>query len=66
MEKLIDSRINPNTLAFHLSKLVEAEYLQKIGTGEQPVYEISEKQSRAINLQINQLLVDEIKKEVSK
>jgi DNA-binding transcriptional ArsR family regulator len=65
IEKLTETTINPNTLAFHLGKLVETGYLLKAGTTEQPVYKIDPKQSSSINLYIENSLIEEIKEGVS-
>lgn len=61
IEKLTEATINPNTLAFHLSKLVETGYLLKVGTTEQPVYKINPKQSSSINLHIENTLIEDIR-----
>jgi DNA-binding HxlR family transcriptional regulator len=40
VEKITGSTLNPNTLSFHLGKLVDMEYIQKVGTKEQPAYRV--------------------------
>jgi DNA-binding transcriptional ArsR family regulator len=40
VEKITGSLMNPNTLGFHIAKLVEMEYIEKVGTKEQPVYRV--------------------------
>ncbi|MFB3889575.1 MAG: hypothetical protein ACE14S_08795 [Candidatus Bathyarchaeia archaeon] len=40
VEKITGNSINPNTLSFHIGRLVEMEYIEKVGTKEQPVYRI--------------------------
>jgi DNA-binding HxlR family transcriptional regulator len=41
IEDLIGSPINPNTLAFHLKKLIQSELVTKIGSIENLEYEIA-------------------------
>ncbi|MFZ8794208.1 MAG: hypothetical protein ACO2O2_10050, partial [Acidilobaceae archaeon] len=41
IEDLIGSPINPNTLAFHLKKLIQSELVTKIGSIENLEYEIT-------------------------
>jgi len=41
VERITGNDINPNTLSFHIGKLVEMEYIQKVGTKEQPIYRIA-------------------------
>ncbi|TSA57897.1 hypothetical protein D4R42_00710 [bacterium] len=64
LEKMTGSNINPNTLSFHLNKLVEATYLQKAGTGEQPIYKIDQDHSSEIATNIETSLVEQIKEKV--
>lgn len=64
MEKMIGSNINPNTLSFHLGKLIEATYLQKTGTVEQPIYKIDHDHFSEIENSIETSLVDTIKEKV--
>jgi DNA-binding transcriptional ArsR family regulator len=40
IEKISKTSINPNTLSFHLGKLEEVDYIEKVGTVEQPIYRI--------------------------
>jgi hypothetical protein len=40
VEKITGNNINPNTLSFHIGKLVEMEYIEKVGTKGQPIYRI--------------------------
>jgi DNA-binding HxlR family transcriptional regulator len=64
IEKMIGSNVNPNTLSFHLAKLVEATYLQKTGTTGQPVYKIDQDHAAEIYANIETPLVEIIKKKV--
>jgi DNA-binding HxlR family transcriptional regulator len=41
IEDLIGSPINPNTLSFHLKKLIQSELVTKIGSIENLEYEIA-------------------------
>jgi DNA-binding transcriptional ArsR family regulator len=65
IEKIVDSGINPNTLTFHLAKLVDLAYLEKAGTIEQPVYKIVDEKVIEILAIINPTIVEEIKKKMS-
>jgi hypothetical protein len=40
VEQITGSTMNPNTLGFHIGKLIEMEYIEKVGTKEQPIYRI--------------------------
>lgn len=40
VEQITGNSMNPNTLGFHIGKLVEMEYIEKVGTKEQPMYRI--------------------------
>ncbi len=42
IETINHNTINPNTLSFHIGKLAEMEYIEKVGTKEQPIYRIKE------------------------
>ena len=64
IEKMTGSSINPNTLSFHVSKLVEANYLKKVGTAEQPVYNISNDNLPEINSYIGSSFVNIVKEKV--
>jgi DNA-binding HxlR family transcriptional regulator len=41
IEDLIESPINPNTLSFHLKKLIQSELVTRIGSIENLEYEIA-------------------------
>lgn len=62
IEKIVDIGINPNTLSFHLAKLVELGYLEKSGTREQPVYKVVQPRIPEIIAHVNPVIVEEIKK----
>jgi DNA-binding HxlR family transcriptional regulator len=64
IEKLTGSGINPNTLSFHVSKLVEGNYLSKVGTAEQPVYKVDINHSPEINAYIGPALIEKVKEKV--
>jgi len=64
LEKLIGNSINPNTLGFHISRLDEAHYLNKIGTMEQPIYRIETTRSSEIEAHIGSSLIEIIRKKV--
>lgn len=64
IEKIIDIGINPNTLTFHLAKLVGLEYLEKAGTKEQPTYKIAKEKVAEIIAVVNPTIVEEIKKRI--
>jgi hypothetical protein len=40
VEQITGNPINPNTLGFHIGRLVEMEIVEKAGTKEQPIYRI--------------------------
>lgn len=62
LEKIIDTGVNPNTLSFHIAKLVQMSYLEKSGTSEQPVYRVSEDKISEIVACVAPEIVEEIKK----
>jgi DNA-binding transcriptional ArsR family regulator len=64
LEKIIGGNLNPNTLSFHLNKLIEAGYLQKNGTADQPVYKVDPEHLSEIELNIGAALVDKIREKV--
>ena len=64
IEKMTGSNINPNTLSFHLAKLVEATYLRKTGTVDQPIYKINQDHASEIDVNIEPSLVETIKEKV--
>ena len=45
VEGIIGNQINPNTLSFHIGRLISAGYILKIGTKEQPIYKIAENET---------------------
>ena len=64
LEKIISIGVNPNTLSFHLAKLVEMGYLEKAGTKEQPAYKVSKAKISEITIYLDPIIVEEIKKKV--
>jgi DNA-binding transcriptional ArsR family regulator len=64
IEKIIGSSLNPNTLGFHVGKLVEASFIEKTGTREQTVYKIAEINASDIEANIEPALVENVKEKV--
>jgi hypothetical protein len=62
IEKINGAAMNPNTLSFHIGKLVEMEYIKKSGTKEQPSYKISNIHSEELGSYIDLFIVDSLKK----
>ncbi len=62
IEKINGAVMNPNTLSFHIGKLLEMEYIEKIGTKEQPTYRICESHSEELGSYIDLFIVDLLKK----
>jgi DNA-binding transcriptional ArsR family regulator len=42
LKKFIGNDINPNTLSFHIGKLIDAGFLEKVDIEGQPLYKITE------------------------
>jgi len=40
LEKIVETKINPNLLAFHLRKLVKAGYVERITLGNEIIYRL--------------------------
>lgn len=59
LEKLVGS-INPNTLSFHIGKLIDAGFLDKAGTKEQPRYKIIAQKIPEIEVTIGKNLIQKI------
>jgi DNA-binding transcriptional ArsR family regulator len=64
LEKIVEIGVNPNTLSFHITKLVELGYLEKGGTKEQPLYRIVKEKEKEIAVYIDPLLIEAIRKKV--
>jgi len=62
LEKIISIGVNPNTLSFHLAKLVEMKYIEKKGTKEQPIYKVSEAKRGEIIACVASEIAEEIQK----
>ena len=62
----IMGNINPNTLSFHIGKLIDAGFLDKAGTKEQPRYKIFEEKIPEIEVTIGKNLIEKIGEEFSK
>ena len=53
--------INPNTLSFHIGKLMDAGFLEKIDIEGQPRYRITEDKASEIEGMIGKDLVEKVK-----
>lgn len=62
IEKIGGTTMNPNTLGFHIGKLMEMEYIEKAGIKEQPTYRISRAHYDEIRAYIDPFIVDLLKK----
>jgi len=62
----ITGSINPNTLSFHIGRLIDAGFLDKAGTKEQPRYKIVEEKIPEIEMTIGQTLIEKIRKKASR
>lgn len=58
--------VNPNTLNFHLSRLIEAGVLEKIEVGSQPRYRIVEGKLPEVELMLGKDAIKVARKELSK
>jgi len=56
-------KLNPNTLSFHLSKLLEAGYLIKVELEAQPRYKIAEDRQSEIEGMLGKELVEKIREQ---
>jgi len=64
LEQIIGS-INPNTLSFHIRRLIDAGFLDKTGTREQPRYKLVEEKIPEIEMTIGQTLIEKIREKGS-
>lgn len=53
----ITGPINPNTLSFHLTRLIESKLVKKIGTTEQPRYVSTDKNDEEILVKLGSELI---------
>ncbi len=58
--------INPNTLSFHLNKLILNGLIKKTGTDEQPRYVSTEKNIKELNMKVGQDLTILVKEWIEK
>jgi DNA-binding transcriptional ArsR family regulator len=65
LEELV-GEINPNTLSFHIGKLVDAGLLVKAGTRLQPKYKIPEERVEEAKRTIGQALIKEVERKYKK
>jgi len=61
LEELV-GEMNPNTLSFHIGKLIDAGLLVKAGTELQPRYKIPEERVEDARRTIGQALIKEIER----
>jgi len=59
----ISGPLNPNTLSFHLSRLIESKLIEKIGTPEQPRYSNTDKNDEEIRGKISPDLLRMVKEQ---
>jgi len=53
--------VNPNTLSFHIGKLMEADFLKKLNIQGQPRYRITEYGASEVKMMIGEDLIKKIK-----
>jgi len=53
----ITGPLNPNTLSFHITRLIESKLVKKIGTTEQPRYVSTEKNDDEIRVKLGPELI---------
>jgi len=63
LEKSV-GRVNPNTLSFHISKLMETGFLDKVRSEGQPRYRVNENQVPKIEKMIGKDLIEKMKGEL--
>jgi DNA-binding transcriptional ArsR family regulator len=56
--------INPNTLSFHISKLIETGFLKKVNGESQPKYRINEDHVSDIEKMVGKDLIQKMKEEL--
>jgi hypothetical protein len=56
--------INPNTLSFHIGKLIETDFLKKVNSQSQPKYRINEDRLPDIEKMIGKDLIKKMKEEL--
>lgn len=66
LQKLSGGGVNPNTLSFHIGRLMDTDLLKKIDIEGQPRYRITEDGSIAIEKMFGQDLINRTKEEIAK
>lgn len=61
----IKGPINPNTLSFHLGRLLESGLILKIGPENQPRYTSTEKNDKEINLKLGTEVIEKYQERIS-
>jgi DNA-binding transcriptional ArsR family regulator len=64
LKKFIGNDINPNTLSFHLSRLIEAGFLDKVDIENQPLYKVPEGKLHEIEKIIGKDLIGKTKEAI--
>lgn len=60
----ISGPLNPNTLSFHLGKLIDSKLIEKIGTSEQPKYSSTKKNEEEIRVKIGPILIEKLEERI--
>ena len=58
--------MNPNTLSFHLGRLIKSGLVEKVGTEQQPRYVSTKENDKEIELKLGSDLVNMIRERISK
>ena len=64
VEAFVRSSVNPNTLGFHIGRLIDAGFIYKIDIENQPRYKINENIYREFEQLFGKVKLDKIKEEV--
>ena len=67
MKKFLEKRygsVNPNTLSFHIGRLMETGFLDKVKGEDQPRYQINENRLSEIEEMIGKDLIEKMKEEL--
>jgi len=64
LKKLIGYDINPNTLSFHIGKLIDAGFLDKVDVEGQPLYRIAEDRASEVERMVGKDLIDKTKEAI--
>lgn len=66
LQKLLGGNVNPNTLSFHIGRLMDVDLLKKIDIEDRPRYKITENGLSTIQEMLGQDLIIRTKEEIAK